>query len=77
MNEDNITVLLYPRNINKLNVLKPLTTDENSAIAFNYWWLLCPLFIGLLFIIIFIFIKYRQKKLMMKEKKDDTLSSTV
>ncbi|WP_368875453.1 type III secretion system inner membrane ring lipoprotein SctJ [Proteus penneri] len=77
MNEDNITVLLYPRNINKLNVLKPLTTDENSAITFNYWWLLGPLFIGLLFITIFIFIKYRQKKLMMKEKKDDILSSTV
>ncbi|NBM01980.1 MULTISPECIES: type III secretion system inner membrane ring lipoprotein SctJ [Proteus] len=77
MNEDNITVLLYPRNINKLNVLKPLTTDENSAITFNYWWLLGPLFIGLLFITIFIFIKYRQKKLMMKEKNDDILSSTV
>lgn len=76
MNEDNITVLLYPRNINKLNVLKPLTTDENSAITFNYWWLLGPLFIGLLFITIFIFIKYRQKA-DDEGEKDDILSSTV
>lgn len=77
MNEDNITVLLYPRNINKLSTLKPLPSDENSAVAFHYWWLLVPLFISLLFIAILVFIRYRPKKLMMEEQKDDSLSSTV
>lgn len=80
MDEDNITILLYPRNISKLITLKPTVTEENHSILFNYWWILVVLFIGIIIIIgnIF-FIRKRRNQIMLEEKdnEDDSHSSTI
>lgn len=73
MDEDNITILLYPRNINQLVLKKPqLPTQQDNILSFNYWLLLLIfLVIITVAVSIILFIRYSKNKKIM-EKDNDT-----
>lgn len=62
MNEDNITVLLYPRNINKFNIINNQLSQNNSDSFFNSWLFLSLLLVVIAAIIVILLIIFRGKK---------------
>lgn len=62
MNEDNITVLLYPRNINKFNIINNQLSQNNSDSFFNSWLFLSLLLVVIAAIIVILLIIFRRKK---------------
>ncbi|WP_368939702.1 type III secretion system inner membrane ring lipoprotein SctJ [Proteus mirabilis] len=62
MDESNITVLLYPRNINKFTILNNQLQQDNTTPMSNPWLLIGLSIISLLIIILFISIIYRRKQ---------------
>ncbi|QAV22744.1 type III secretion system inner membrane ring lipoprotein SctJ [Proteus hauseri] len=71
MDEDNITVLLYPRNINKFNVIKEKSPSENSFLFSNLWVFFALLLVGVVIIFTVIFMFYRHKKMTLIEKENE------
>ncbi|MEQ4924305.1 type III secretion system inner membrane ring lipoprotein SctJ [Proteus hauseri] len=71
MDEENITVLLYPRNINKFNVIKAKPSSENSSLFFNPWILLSLLLVGIAVVFTIIYMVYRHKKVTIVEGKNE------
>ncbi|MCK9781281.1 type III secretion system inner membrane ring lipoprotein SctJ [Proteus columbae] len=70
MDEDNITVLLYPRNINKFNMINNQLYQNSSDSFFSSW-----LFLGLLLMVITSIITvsliiFRRKKIQKEENND-------
>lgn len=62
MNEDNITVLLYPRNINKFNIINNQLSQNNSDSFFNSLLFLSLLLVVIAAIIVILLIIFRRKK---------------
>ncbi|MCD4625887.1 EscJ/YscJ/HrcJ family type III secretion inner membrane ring protein, partial [Proteus mirabilis] len=62
MDESNITVLLYPRNINKFTILNNQLHQDNTTSLSNSWLLIGLSVISLIIIIMVILIIYRRKQ---------------
>ncbi|WP_193015529.1 type III secretion system inner membrane ring lipoprotein SctJ [Proteus sp. FME41] len=72
MDENNITVLLYPRNINKFNVLNNQTHSGNPHLFLTPWLLLGLFCLFVIAIITAFFIIYRRKKIHAVESNDES-----
>ena len=72
MDEDNITVLLYPRNINKFNLIRSEPTSENNLTLANLWLLFGLLFVVMTIIFVVVFMVYRHKKTIAVEKNNES-----
>ncbi|WP_109394861.1 type III secretion system inner membrane ring lipoprotein SctJ [Proteus terrae] len=70
MNEDNITVLLYPRNINKFNMINNQNYQNNSDSFFNSWLFLSLVLAVIVAIITVSLIIFRRKKALKEENND-------
>lgn len=70
MNEDNITVLSYPRNINKFNMINNQSYQNNSDSFFNSWLFLSLVFAVIVAIITVSLIIFRRKKTLKDENND-------
>ncbi|MCE9841499.1 type III secretion inner membrane ring lipoprotein SctJ [Proteus terrae] len=70
MNEDNITVLLYPRNINKFNMINNQNYQNNSDSFFNSWLFLSLELAVIVAIITVSLIIFRRKKALKEENND-------
>lgn len=70
MSINNITVLLYSRNINKLTKPNLLIPNENDSIFFQYGWLISLISISIVISIAVLgLIKHRRKKMALQEEK--------
>lgn len=74
MDEDNITVLLYPRNINKFNMIRKETSSENNFLLSNLWIFFSLLLVGVVIIFAVILMFYRHKKMTLIEKENESNS---
>ncbi|WP_109419955.1 type III secretion system inner membrane ring lipoprotein SctJ [Proteus terrae] len=70
MNENNITVLLYPRNINKFNMINNQNYQNNSDSFFNSWLFLSLVLAVIVAIIAVSLIIFRRKKALKEENND-------
>ncbi|WP_368869620.1 type III secretion system inner membrane ring lipoprotein SctJ [Proteus terrae] len=70
MNEDNITVLSYPRNINKFNMINNQSYQNNSDSFFNSWLFLSLVLAVIVAIITVSLIIFRRKKTLKEENND-------
>ncbi|MCW9689719.1 type III secretion system inner membrane ring lipoprotein SctJ [Proteus terrae] len=70
MNEDNITVLSYPRNINKFNMINNQSYQNNSDSFFNSWLFLSLVLAVFVAIITVSLIIFRRKKTLKEENND-------
>ncbi|WP_100158991.1 type III secretion system inner membrane ring lipoprotein SctJ [Proteus columbae] len=70
MNEDNITVLLYPRNINKFNIINNQLYQNNSDSFFSSWLFLSLILMVIAAIITVSLIIFRRKKTLKEENND-------
>ncbi|QUT01480.1 type III secretion system inner membrane ring lipoprotein SctJ [Proteus terrae] len=70
MNEDNITVLLYPRNINKFNMTNNQPYQNHSDSFFNSWLFLSLVLVVIVAIITVSLIIFRRKKTLKEENND-------
>ncbi|MBG5949212.1 type III secretion inner membrane ring lipoprotein SctJ [Proteus terrae] len=70
MNEDNVTVLLYPRNINKFNMINNQNYQNNSDSFFNSWLFLSLVLAVIVAIITVSLIIFRRKKALKEENND-------
>lgn len=74
MNENNITVLLYPRNINKFNIINN-QLYQNSSDSFLTSWLFLSLLLVVIAVLITIsLIIFRRKKIQKEENNDKSNS---
>lgn len=71
MDEDNITVLLYPRNINKFNTTRKETSSENNFLLSNLWIFFSLLLVGVVIIFAVILMFYRHKRMTLIEKENE------
>lgn len=70
MNEDNITVLLYPRNINKFNIINNQLYQNSSDSFFSSWLFLSLLLMVITTIITVSLIIFRRKKIQKEDNND-------
>lgn len=70
MSEDNITVLLYPRNINKFNIINNQLYQNNSDSFFSSWLFLSLLLVTITVIITVLLIIFRRRKTQKEENND-------
>lgn len=70
MSEDNITVLLYPRNINKFNIINNQLYQNNSDSFFSSWLFLSLLLMVIAIIITVLLIRFRCRKTQKEENND-------
>lgn len=70
MNEDSITVLLYPRNINKFNIINNQLYQNSSDSFFSSWLFLSLLLMVIATIITVSLIIFRRKKTQKEEDND-------
>ncbi|QIG04610.1 type III secretion inner membrane ring lipoprotein SctJ [Proteus sp. ZN5] len=70
MNEDNITVLLYPRNINKFNIISNQLYQNSSDSFFSSWLFLSLLLVIITVIITVSLIIFRRRKTQKEENND-------
>ncbi|AYY82078.1 MULTISPECIES: type III secretion system inner membrane ring lipoprotein SctJ [Proteus] len=70
MDENNITVLLYPRNINKFNIINNQIHQNNPDTFFSSWLFISLLLVIIVVIITTLLIIYRRKKAQREENND-------
>lgn len=70
MNEDNITVLLYPRNINKFNIINNQLYQNSSDSFLSSWLFLSLLLMVIAIIITVLLIRFRCRKTQKEENND-------
>ncbi|WPC98724.1 type III secretion system inner membrane ring lipoprotein SctJ [Proteus terrae] len=70
MSEDNITVLLYPRNINKFNIINNQLYQNSSDSFFSSWLFLSLLLVTITVIITVLLIIFRRRKTQKEENND-------
>ncbi|QPB80933.1 EscJ/YscJ/HrcJ family type III secretion inner membrane ring protein [Proteus sp. GOKU] len=70
MNEDNITVLLYPRNINKFNIINNQLYQNSSDSFLSSWLFLSLLLMVIAIIITVLLIIFRRRKTQKEENND-------
>ncbi|MBI6528194.1 type III secretion inner membrane ring lipoprotein SctJ [Proteus vulgaris] len=77
MSINNITVLLYSRNINKLTKPNIVIPDEDHSIFFQYGWLIALVSISIIIIAVLVLIKYRREKTILREEKQNHAHSSA
>lgn len=70
MSEDNITVLLYPRNINKFNIINNQLYQNSSDSFLSSWLFLSLLLMVIAIIITVLLIRFRCRKTQKEENND-------
>ncbi|MFU9077851.1 type III secretion system inner membrane ring lipoprotein SctJ [Proteus sp. LHD240705] len=74
MDENNITVLLYPRNINKFTLINNQLHQDDPNSSFSSWLFPCLLLVIIAAVIVIALVMYRRKKIQKIESDNESNS---
>lgn len=74
MDENNITVLLYPRNINKFTLINNQLHQDNPNSSFSSWLFPSLLLVIIAAVIVIALVMYRRKKIQKIESDNESNS---